>query len=504
MGIGRRYQFFFTALLLTDSFAVRPVWALQAPALIATVTGPADQNSRIGAPDQPPEAAVGGKSVTDFALDRSVGAGKTVLFLAVMAAIDSAYHQALHNPDRLSGKEMISIIYQATGQVANSVSTWGAMPAAWGAGKAGAFILRRVAKENPLKFAAALRTMAMTTIGFAGWEVGSQMADECVGQINNAQAREEAKKFTSLVGGGLSYVFSPSGPASSDNELRRQAASSFVHGCMEAFGKKQNLMRALDRLWRTRVMSGEFGTFLGGMLAAGAIGSVFPGAGNLATMMFFGAYIAMPHSWKDYVGQQMRNVRQFFGKADLHRNEAQLQAFSSNCDCPEGKLSELLRKRDFARDTDLTFEMERYRIALKNFVRPSATEKDRQRASEEAAKVGPRITQRYDKEIALIQKLRKEKATPGSNLDGVFEAEVTRLKSLKGSLDDFHQSLISQLSQRPALKPENEEFREHLSFIEGFYLKGFDERVVLPLGTANSTSCAQQVQMAAQDQSQRR
>lgn len=452
------------------NFAVAALVALSALAPRAHAAGEA----ALATATVVPAAAAGGDSLAMKSLAAPAAVGQTLLFLFSVAAIDITYHEILKRggaPSLLDAQEIAGMVAKTCDALVNDGAVWTGLAAAGAAHAAINQPLQILGKilgspEGKAQLRGLLKASVISTTAFLGWELGSQLWSEASLLVEDQQDYARLSSFRSLAGGAIRSFFYPSGTGDA-NDARLMKL--MLGNMLKVLAEKDKRDHWFDRTWRTRVMTGEFATFLTTMIASGAIGTVlFPGAGTLAGLMFgiVGAAVAVvvPQSAKDALTVGLKTARQATIWSSLASNASEIRKrLSGGTGSP---LASLLEIRHGLRDAYATIIFERLHLTLKTARRDGITESHRSQIVDAHAM----LRELYAHELGLLR--------PLAAADPLLHAEVQRI----ARVDGFAATLQPALSRllEPFVKSETDEAqRDLLRLIEVAHLQGFREDRVL-------------------------
>lgn len=415
-----------------------------------------------------------GGSVAMKSLAAPAAAGQTLLFLFSVAAIDITYHEIQKRggaPSLLDAKEIAGMVGTACDALINDGAIWAGLASAGAAHAAinqPIKILGKIleAPEGKAQLRGLLKASVISTTAFLGWELGSQLWTEASLLVEDPKDFERLSSFRSMAGGAIrGFLYSAGTKDANDARIMKQMMGNML----TVLSDKDKRSHWFDRTWRTRVMTGEFATFLSTMIASGAIGTaLFPGAGTIAGLMFgiAGAAVAVviPQSAKDAITVGMKSARQAALWSSLESNASELR---KRLAAGTGRtLEQILQLRRELRDSYVTIVFERLHLTLKTARRDGITNDHRLELEASHAM----LRELYANELSLLR--------PHGSANPLVREEIARV----GRIDGFAASLQPSLSRllEPFVKGDTDDAqRELLRMIEVAYLQGFSEDRIL-------------------------
>ena len=264
--------------------------------------------------------------------------GHTILFLMVMAGIDLTIQQVKREgltQTTIHPEHLFAIAYETSGKILDNGAVWSGI---LGAGVASlsekpALAISSVFSQPGLKsaFRGVMARAIVSTLSFIGWEFGSELWNESVQMLPTEADEKTASSVGHLAASLFLTAAQPSFKNTSAADSERVRVSKMILKNMTMIVLFDSKLRNqwIDKTWRLHILTGEFSTLLGAMIASGAIGTALcPGAGTLVGIIFgvAGGLSAMliPPGIKDGITLQFDGARLETVKFQLEGNQERL------------------------------------------------------------------------------------------------------------------------------------------------------------------------------------
>ena len=451
--------------------------------------------------------------------------GQVLIFTMTMAGIDLVAHQiqTVYNNKipspaallQLSSASAEKILGQWSQNIGNSdfVSGLSSGFAVQSATKLPTSVLMALI-ANPAshsQLVGLLSRSILSTSILVGWNFGSQLTTEARYLIDDPSDYARSASFAGVSVGALSSILD----TSADNLRDRRIAGLMFANILQVVFVQQELREQwFNNTWRTKVMTGEFATMLGSMIAAGTVGTaLFPGAGTVTGAMFGVAgalvYIAIPQSYKNRVTYELQNLREQALSASLTENAlalgasfqtkivklppmmsaAQYDTIKSigqfrlpGTRIPEeqrtAKLQRAIGDRHKLRNNEITLLLERAHLHLQEYFTGMVLYGDAERALN---KDFDGLNDLYASDLVL---LRKDLPTGESNrnLITLVENEVVRVRTLSEFFAELRAPLLESIASihGPGVATQlSDDAQTVEQFVSISYARGFKEEKVL-------------------------
>lgn len=439
-------------------------------------------------------------------LEVSAHVSQTILFLITMASVDLTYKKikisTKEKPIDISG--ILNESTQAAIQIINGGNTWVSLIGAWISASLIKYpftIMSELLVEQGARasFIESLKKTTLTTAAFMGWDAGAQLWKEATYLLDNQDEFNRAGSIWGTGRGALSaFLFSTQSDIQDKKDLAL-AKKMFSNIFLVAFFSQELRSEWLNNTWRTRIMTGNFVTYLTSIISAGSIGAkIYPGGGAVAGFMFglVGATFALilPSHIKDDLTVAMQIIRNRFTLTGLIINTEVIKnqvAKSKNIKWLDERkhfrpFVEMLEQRHSYRSDYITVLLEAVHLELRQVL----AETNLSSTSFEDLQVSLNNMSIFlSEELKLIENLEK-------NSEGGYDIEIElqlknelqRLTFLNQFMREFNSSLnIGLVNEARPFKVENFNANTQalLNFIEITYQRGFSEDKLIGFSVSN-------------------